>query len=599
MSDTADNAPRQRDLRPLRRLLPYLSPYKGYVALAAAGLIIAASGVLVLGVGLRFLIDQGFAEGGSPALLDRALVGLFGVIVIMAVATFIRFYMVSWIGERIVADLRRDVFKRILGLDAAFFETSRTGALISYLTTDTTLLQTVIGTSVPIALRNGLILIGGLGLLFFTSPKLTGLVLLVIPLTVLPLLYFGRKVRRLSRGSQERLADLGAFVDESLRGIRTVQVFSQEEETRRRFGERVEDAFGMAIKRIGARAALSAVAIVIVFSAIAAVLWQGGHAVLDGRISAGQLAAFIFYAVMVAGSVGALSEVVGDLQRAAGAAERLLSLLAETPKITAPAQALPLPEPVRGAVAFDDVTFHYPARPETAALAGLDFTARPGETVAVVGPSGAGKSTVFQLLLRLYDPQSGRILVDDTDIRLTDPQALRRRFSLVPQEPDIFSASALENIRFGRPEASAEEVRAAARAAHADVFIDDLPEGFDTYLGERGIRLSGGQKQRLAIARALLRDPAVLLLDEATSNLDAESERLVQEALDTLMRNRTTLVIAHRLATVQRADKILVMDRGRLVESGTHAALADAGGLYAHLAALQFDIAPAYSSAAE
>lgn len=599
MSDTADNAPRQRDLRPLRRLLPYLSPYKGYVALAAAGLIIAASGVLVLGVGLRFLIDQGFAEGGSPALLDRALVGLFGVIVIMAVATFIRFYMVSWIGERIVADLRRDVFKRILGLDAAFFETSRTGALISYLTTDTTLLQTVIGTSVPIALRNGLILIGGLGLLFFTSPKLTGLVLLVIPLTVLPLLYFGRKVRRLSRGSQERLADLGAFVDESLRGIRTVQVFSQEEETRRRFGERVEDAFGMAIKRIGARAALSAVAIVIVFSAIAAVLWQGGHAVLDGRISAGQLAAFIFYAVMVAGSVGALSEVVGDLQRAAGAAERLLSLLAETPKITAPAQALPLPEPARGAVAFDDVTFHYPARPETAALAGLDFTARPGETVAVVGPSGAGKSTVFQLLLRLYDPQSGRILVDDTDIRLTDPQALRRRFSLVPQEPDIFSASALENIRFGRPEASAEEVRAAARAAHADVFIDDLPEGFDTYLGERGIRLSGGQKQRLAIARALLRDPAVLLLDEATSNLDAESERLVQEALDTLMRNRTTLVIAHRLATVQRADKILVMDRGRLVESGTHAALADAGGLYAHLAALQFDIAPAYSSAAE
>ncbi len=578
-------------LQVLKGLAPYFGGYGWRLAAAGVALVIAASAVLMLGVGLRLLVDRGLSGGGDEQLLNLALLGLFGVIAIMAAATYCRFYLVSWIGERVVADLRRDVFGRVLSLDAAYYESNRTGALVSFLTSDTAVLQTVIGSSVSIALRNTLIMIGGIIMLFITSPGLTGIVLLIIPLTILPLYYFGKRVRRLARSSQDRLADLGAQAEEAMRGIRTVKAFAQERHTERHFNDGAEAAFQAARQRISARAALSACAIIIVFTAIALVLWQGGLAVLEERISPGQLAAFIFYAVMVAGAVGALSDVAGDLQRAIGAAERLLTLLAEQATITAPAAAAVTGKRAEGSVAFEGVTFRYPSA-DGVALDALSFSCAPGETAAFVGPSGAGKSTVFQLLLRFYDPTQGRILLDGEDVRRLPPAQLRRQFGLVPQEPDIFSTSALENIRFGRPDASLDEVREAASAANADDFIRALPEGYDTYLGERGVRLSGGQKQRLAIARALLLDPPVLLLDEATSALDAESERMIQTALDRLMQGRTTLVIAHRLATVQRADTILVLDHGKLVESGTHRGLIAKNGLYAHLAALQFDWQP-------
>jgi len=580
--------PASRDLGQLRRLWGFVRPYRAQVAGAGVALVVAAATVLTLGMGLRRLVDEGFASGNAD-LLDQAVLVLFGVIVVLAGSSYARFYLVSWIGERVVADVRRAVYARVVALSPAYFEVTRTGEILSRLTTDTTLLQQIIGTSASFALRNGLLLIGGLALLVVTSAKLTGLVLLVVPLVLVPILVFGRQVRRLSRASQERVADVGAYAEESLGAIRTVQAFGHEGIDRERFGAQVESAFATAVHRIKARALLTVVVIVLVFGAVSVILWIGGHDVLDGRISAGELSSFVFYAVVVASASAAISEVIGDLQRAAGATERLMELLATESEIAVPAQPQALPQPARGEVRFDDVTFQYPARPDTSALEGLDFAVAAGEKIALVGPSGAGKTTVFHLLLRFYDPQAGRVLLDGVDLRAADPAEARARIGLVPQEPVVFSADAWENIRYGRPEASDEEVRAAARAAAALEFLEALPQGLNTFLGEKGVRLSGGQRQRLAIARAILRDPAVLLLDEATSALDAESERAVQRALDSLMAGRTTLVIAHRLATVLKADRILVMDRGRIVETGTHAELSARGGLYARLAALQFD----------
>ena len=581
--------PKGRNLRYLRRTAGFLKPYKARVAAAVVALLVTVGTGLAIGQGLKVLIDSGFAAGDAAAL-DRALLFLLSLAVIMAAGTFARFYFVSWVGERVVADLRQAVFDRILSLHTGFFEVTRTGEVLSRLTTDTTLLQTVIGSSASVALRNGLNLIGGLIMLFVTDPKLTGMVLLVVPLVVAPIMIFGRRVRRLSRASQDRVADVGAFAEESINAMRTVQAFTHEGVDQRRFAGEVENAFTVAISRILMRGFLTSVVILLVFASIGFILWVGGRDLQAGEITGGELTAFIFYATMVAFSVGVISEVYGELQRAAGATERLIELLEAEPEIVAPANPAPLPEPAEGRIRFEDVTFHYPSRPDLPALIGFSLDVQPGETVALVGPSGAGKSTVFQLLLRFYDPDSGRIALDGLDIRTADPQAVRARYALVPQDPVIFGADALENIRYGRPDADEAAVRAAAAAAAAAEFIDQLPDGFATFLGEKGARLSGGQRQRLSLARALLRDPSVLLLDEATSALDAENERLVQQALEKLKAGRTTLVIAHRLATVVNADRIIVMDQGRAMASGSHAELLQSNRLYASLAALQFDV---------
>ena len=555
--------------------------------MAFAALTLAAATVLGFGQVLRRVVDRGFTRG-SGAELDQVLLLFLLVVLIMALSVAARVYLTSWVGERVVADIRKHVFSHVLRLDSAFFEITRTGEVISRLTADTSLLQLVVGSTMAIAVRNTLLFTGGVAMLAFTSPKLTVLVLCGVPLVIVPLWLLGHRVRRLSGAAQDRLADVGGYIDEVLHGIRTVQAFCHEAVDRQRYGERVEDAFRSAIERTRVSALLTGIIILFTFGSIGVVLWVGGHDVIAGRITGGELSAFVFYAVLVAGSVGALSEVAGDLMRAAGAAERLMALAVTQPKICAPAAPRSLPAHPRGAVAFREVTFAYPSRSDSPALRGFSLQIEAGEKVALVGPSGAGKTTVFQLLMRFYDPQRGAITFDDIALSDLAPKTLRSQIALVPQEPVIFGADAWENIRYGHQDSSDEAVLRAARAAHAAEFLEQLPEGLRTFLGERGVRLSGGQRQRIAIARAVLRNPKLLLLDEATSALDAESERLVQHALDELSTGRTTLVIAHRLATVRKVDRIVVLDRGQVVASGRHDQLVAEGGLYARLATLQF-----------
>ena len=586
--ELSPDRPMSRDFRVLLEILKFLRPYRWQAFGATLALLLAAGTVLALGPGLKFLIDQGFGQA-DPTVLNKAVLALLAVAILLALGTAARFYLVSWIGERVVADMRQAVFSHIIGLSPGFFEVTRTGEVISRLTTDTTLIQTVIGSSVSVALRNSILLLGGFIGLFVTSPKLTGLTIVLLSIVVVPIVMFARRVRHLSRLSQDKIGEVSADAAESLYGIRAVQAYSHEDLDRAMFKDRVEQAFSTAMLRIRARAILTFMAIALVLGAISFILWIGGHDVVGAELSGGALTQFVFYAIVVAGCAGAVSEVLADLQRAAGAMERILELLNNTPTITAPAHAKPIPQPARGAVAFENITFRYPSRPEATALDNFTLSVKPGEKIAIVGPSGAGKTTVFQLLLRFYDPDAGRISFDGIDLRDLAPEALRRHIGLVAQDPVIFSTSALENIRYGRPEASEAEIHAAARAAHADEFLDRLPQRYETFLGERGVRLSGGQRQRIAIARAILRNPALLLLDEATSALDAESERVVQKALDEIMQDRTTIVIAHRLATVLKCDRILVLDHGRVDAIGTHAELSGQGGLYARLAALQFD----------
>jgi ATP-binding cassette subfamily B protein len=586
-SSAPPDRPGTRNLRSLLRLLTFARPYGLHLGGALVALLMAAGSVLTFGQVIRTVVDTGLSTGSLTAL-NQALLFFIGVVVVTALAIVARSYLLNWIGERVVADIRQAVFERVLHLDIGYFESVRAGEVISRLTSDTALLQVVVGSTLAMALRTSLLIIGGVAMLAFTSPALTGLVLLGVPFVIGPSWLLGSRVRKLSRASQDRVADIGAYVDEAVHGIRTVQAFNHQPIDARRYANQVERAFRVAMSRSVSSALLSGVATLLTFGAIGAVLWVGGRQVLAGSLSGGELSAFLFYAVLVAGSVSSLGDLIGQLLRGAGASERLMELLSLEPAVTAPANPQSLPQPSRGAVAFEQIRFCYPSRPEIPAADGLSLEIQPGERVALVGPSGAGKSTLFALLLRFYDPQAGTIRFDGVDLRQLDLRDLRGQIALVPQDPVIFGASAWENIRYGLDSASDEDVRRAATAAHADVFLDRLPQGFDTYLGERGVRLSGGERQRIAIARTILRNPALLLLDEATSALDAESERLVQDALEHLMQGRTSIVIAHRLATVRNADRILVLDQGRLVASGNHASLMREEGLYARLASLQF-----------
>ncbi|MSU91106.1 ATP-binding cassette domain-containing protein [Rhodobacteraceae bacterium 2CG4] len=581
----SDEREKSRRLSALRGLAPFLYPYRWLAGLAVLALVCTAALSLALPLAVRRVID-GFS--GDIALMDAYFAAAVALAALLALGTAVRYYLVTRLGERVVADIRLAVYTRVIGMSPAFYERIMTGEVLSRLTTDTTLILSVIGSSVSVAMRMALTLLGGIVLMLVTSAKLTGLVLLLVPLAVLPIILLGRRLRVLSRESQDRIADSSGQASETLLAAQTVQAYTHEAVSRRAFGALTESAFGTALRRIRTRSLMNAIVIFFVFTGIVGVLWIGARDVRAGAMTAGQLVQFVIYSVMVAGAVASLSEIWGELQRAAGATERLVELLNLRDDIEDPDQPEALPQPVRGRIGFEGVRFHYPARPSIAALEDFALTVRPGETVALVGPSGAGKTTVFQLLMRFFDPDAGRITLDGVPIDRLRREDLRRQFALVPQEPVIFAASARENIRFGRPDAGDAEIEAAARAAAAHDFLAALPEGYDTYVGERGVMLSGGQKQRIAIARAILRDAPVLLLDEATSALDAQSERLVQQAVEELSKGRTTLVIAHRLATVKKADRIVVMDGGRIAAEGTHDALVAEGGLYAQLARLQF-----------
>ena len=584
MSD--DTAAARPPVNSLRGLLPFLQPHRPLLAGWLAALALSSGATLTLPVAVKYMIDEGFSAGGS---VDQWFALLMAVAVVLAMATAARFYFVSLLGERVIADLRRTLYGHLLSLDQAFFERTRTGELLSRLSADTELLRSVVGSSMSVALRSGITVAGSAVMLAVTSPRLALYALLGIPLVVLPMVLSGRRVRGVAKDSQDRVADANARAGETLGAMHTVQSYAREDYERERFGDAVKVALGTARKRIRLQAMLTAIVVVLVFGSITAVLWIGAKNVVSGELTPGTLGQFLLYAMLGAGSVGALTEVWAEVQRAAGGMSRINELLQERSVLATPSAPTALPSPLQGRIAMQDVRFHYPTRPDTAALEDFSLTVEPGETVALVGPSGAGKSTVFQLLLRFHDPESGRVTLDGVDLRQLDPEALRRQVALVPQDPVIFGATARENIRYGRLEADAAQIEAAARSAEAHDFLLDLPQGYDSELGERGARLSGGQQQRLAIARALLKDAPVLLLDEATSALDAQSERAVQQALERLMKGRTTLVIAHRLATVLQADRIVVMDRGRIVAQGTHAQLLAQGGLYAELARLQFN----------
>ncbi|MCA3443929.1 MAG: ATP-binding cassette domain-containing protein [Rhodobacter sp.] len=585
-TDQSQERAPSRKVGALWGLVPFLRPYRGLLTLAALALVLTASVSLMLPIAVRRVVDGFNADNAS--LLDQYFTAALGIAALLALGTGLRYYLVTRLGERVVADIRRALFDRVVGLSPAFYERIMTGEVVSRLTTDTTLILSLIGSSVSVALRNVLILFGGLLLMFFTSVKLTGLVLLIVPAIVVPIVILGRRLRQQSRENQDLIAASSGNASEALTSVQAVQAFTHEPQTRAVFGDMTEKSYLSAKERIGTRAVMTVIVIFLTFTGIVCVLWIGARDVRAGSMSPGELIQFLIYAVMVAGSVGALSEIWGELQRAAGATERLQELLSIDDPVRDPVRPVALPRPVRGEIAFENVVFRYPARPETSALDGVDLKVAPGETVALVGPSGAGKTTILQLLLRFYDPRHGRVTIDGLDLTAMARADFRRSIALVPQDPVIFAESARENIRFGRPDATDAEVEQAARAAAAHGFLAALPQGYDSFVGERGVMLSGGQKQRIAIARAILRDAPILLLDEATSALDAESERAVQDAVERLSRGRTTLVVAHRLATVKKADRIVVFDQGRIVATGKHDALVAQGGLYARLARLQF-----------
>ncbi len=578
---------RRQSLRPLLAFKPYILKHKGMLGAALLALVVSAGAMLVVPLAVRRMIDFGF--GSADGQLINQYFGMLVVVgSVLAIASASRFYFVNWLGERVVADLRADVFKHLTNLGPAFFERTHSGEVMSRLTADTTQIKAAAGTALSQALRNAIMLIGALVMMFVTSPSLSAMVLLAIPAIVLPLVGYGRVVRRLSREAQDTLAEASAYASENLVAVRTMQAFAHEAAVSRRFGGAVEQAFESARRRLKARAGLTAMAIFLVVASITAVLWFGASSVISGEMTGGRLGQFVLYALFAAGAMAELSEVWGEISQAAGAAERLSELLAEVPEIRSPDNPQPLPVPPKGEIALEAVSFAYASRPDTHALHEFTLRVTPGETVAVVGPSGAGKSTLFAMLLRFFDPQSGRVMVDGVDVRQADLDVLRKRIALVPQDVALFADTIAANIAYGTADASMADIEAAAKAAQADAFIRALPEGYQTRLGERGVTLSGGQRQRIAIARAILKDAPILLLDEATSALDAENEVLVQRALESVMQGRTTLVIAHRLATVQKADRIIVMDEGRIVEEGTHATLAKASGLYSRLAELQF-----------
>ncbi|RWK05977.1 ABC transporter transmembrane domain-containing protein [Mesorhizobium sp.] len=590
---------RKRSIRPLRSLFPYIARYRKLAVGAIISLTVAAATTLALPMAVRRMIDHGFQASGSTFIAEY-FAALVAMAALLAAASASRYYFVITLGERVVADIRRDVFAHVTTLSPAFFDKAHSGEIVSRLAADTTQVKSAVGATASVALRNLILGLGAVAMMVFTSPKLSGLVIAAIPLIVLPLVAFGRSVRRKSRLAQDTLAEATAYASEQIGAVRTLQAFTNEKLVTGRFSAAVEAAFEAARTSVFARSFLTFFAIFMIFSSVVAVLWFGSRDVLAGTLSAGTLGQFLLYSVFAAGALGALSEVWSELSQAAGAAERLTEILAERPAIQPPAEPQPLPAKAKGAISFDEVSFSYPARPDRAAVHGLSFQVKLGETVAIVGPSGAGKSTVFSLILRFYDPESGRIVIDGIDVREADPAAIRGRIAIVPQDVTIFAASVRDNIGFGRPGASDAEIEAAAKAALADEFIGKLEKGYDSQVGERGVTLSGGQRQRVAIARAILRDAPILLLDEATSALDAESETLVQTGLEHLMRGRTTIVIAHRLATVLKADRILVMEGGRIVEEGTHQSLVARGGTYARLAKLQFETgASAFRGAAE